>query len=95
MPDFKDLPEYPAFRMSRHLFTENMCLNWFEHFKERGIPCAIVREDKRSKPYSVWRIGREVTPIKPGQNYYVTEPNNERIDGVIIRECHMFKEYLP
>lgn len=46
------------FRFTDLLDRRSDCEEWFEHFKDHGIPAAIVYDSNhRDKQYSVWRGG--------------------------------------
>ena len=78
-----EIRKYPYFRFSVCCIGSPEPLkNWFEHFKERDIPCAIVRG---TLGYSLWRAGGESTS-------YQDMANNEELRGDILEECHGFRD---
>lgn len=58
--------------------------SWFEYFKARGIPCAIVsRKTKKGYSCGVYRAGIEIT--LPGRKKQ-DDPLNRIRPGMVIEE---------
>jgi len=82
---------YPAFRFKRWLYSRMETEGWFQHFNDRKIPAAVVKNKLR---YSVWRIGTELRCPSTVQTRKSRDYEQERIKGEIVEACHLFKEYL-
>ena len=82
---------YKYFRVTRHLQYSMDCDGWYNHFRDLGIPCALVKNSKRSPhtQFSVWVIGAENCgdPKYPSSD---TKSNTERLTGKVLIECFNF-----
>ena len=66
-----------VYAFSKWLNRESACHEWFDWFKKRGIPAAIVRH---KYVFSVWREGIDHTGIREGWHQ----------DYLVLRRCNGF-----
>jgi len=77
------------FRFSEYQYSQEACHEWYEWFKEKGVPAAIVfrnhhPENTSMDQYSVWREGEDLGIKTKNNNLWY--PKSE-----IIVSCHGFK----
>ena len=69
----------PYFRFSEYQKTDIGLGSWLNHFKEQGIPAAIIKGWYYGKPvYAVWRWGTE-----HGHDANTEEARGEVMDEVL------------
>lgn len=75
--------KYPYFRFTQRLKTANNIRYWYEYFKDKDIPVAIIKEFiGRSKlQYAVWIIGLEYNPKEELRNTEKIKPNSILINS--------------
>lgn len=96
---------YPYFQFTVDLTTVRECFDVFNTFERKGIAAAIIYDEDKLLPWSVWkegieRVGRTSASRisrrkvhKPGTVSF-TRPNTTPIYGTIWLDCHEFAEYI-
>jgi hypothetical protein len=79
-----------AMKFTEDLQEEEDCRHWFNWFKNRGIPAAIILEGAH---FSVWRQGTVGHKRSRDGAHYVVTCGPERIDEEyhIVEKCNGFE----
>jgi hypothetical protein len=95
---------YPYFQFSVDLASREECEDVFKSFERKGIAAAIVYDEDKLLPWSVWKEGLEhvgrTSASRPSRRKKNTtasqfnKPNTIPIYGAIWQDCHEFAEFI-
>lgn len=71
----------PYFRVTKRKYKRTGLDVWLEHFMKLNIPAALVYDKTQVKPWSVWRVGKEV--LGEGTNH--RNANAEELKGEVVK----------
>ena len=82
-----EVEQFPYYRFSRRFGSTSALMDWLYHFDERGVPAAIMNDESKSAPFSLWVWGEEYAETP-------TAANAEKIAGEVVYSVRGFKERL-